>query len=97
MTTIAVSTASPAIVCPDWCTVPYLEHVDDLPNWEGFVIHWSAEVDGVQHSSETYPDGTPAAHELPQVHIHDRDSQMAHDDAERFARRILAAVAEARS
>ena len=97
MTIIAVPDTRPPIVCPDWCTVPYQEHVDDLPNWEGFVIHWSAEVDGVRHSSETYPDGTLAAHEPPQVHIYDRDDQMTPDDAERFARRILAAVAEARS
>lgn len=53
----------PAIVCPPWCQITTAEHVADLPRWDGFVIHWSAELHGkdgcsVRVSEGTEPDGT---------------------------------------
>lgn len=56
MTAVALSKL-PAVVCPDWCTIPGEEQVADLRNWEGFVIHWSAEVGGVRHAEMAYADG----------------------------------------
>ena len=58
MTTIAIHEA-PAIVCPDWCTVTQEDHVADLPNMDGFVIHWSASNGLVRHSRAAYIDNTP--------------------------------------
>lgn len=44
MTIVALPPGTtPTVVCPEWCTIPHAEHVDELPNWEGSVIHTSAE------------------------------------------------------
>jgi hypothetical protein len=98
MTTIAVSTETPTIVCPPWCTVPYADHVADLPNWEGYVIHYSAERGGVRHSRAAFVDNTIDPTDPPLVFV---DGNAAHglelDGAEALARAILAAVEEARS
>ena len=40
---VVAVTIPPPIKCPDWCTVSYEEHAQDLPAWEGRVIHWSAD------------------------------------------------------
>ena len=44
MTTYTVATHEPpTIVCPPWCSIPIGEHVSELENWEGYVIHWSSD------------------------------------------------------
>jgi hypothetical protein len=103
MTIIALPPdVTPTIVCPDWCTIPTDEHLADLPNWEGSVIHHSATVKvdrfHVSCSRLAYPDGTPQPdpHGPADVVIIDDDA-LDLDVAEAFARAILAAVSEARS
>ena len=62
-----------SVVCPSWCTVSQAEHLNDLPAWEGRVIHWSADASGddwsVRHSDYTYSDGTPDPAEASEVHV----------------------------
>ena len=94
---------TPTVVCPDWCTTPHAEHVDELPNWEGSVIHANTErvVAGcrVALSRLAYPDGTPDAHQPGALAdlIMVEGQEMSVDDAQAFARAILAAVSEARA
>lgn len=98
MSTVAISTDTPTIVCPSWCVVPYAEHVEALPNWEGFVIHWSAETRGVRHSRCAYVDNVPDPEEPPLVFVHAHTSDgISLEEAEALATRILAAVKEARA
>jgi hypothetical protein len=98
MTTIAVSTETPTIVCPPWCTIPYAEHVGDLPAWEGYVIHYSATRDGVRHSRAAFVDNEIDPTEPPLVYVVANAADgMELEAAESLARAILAAVAEARS
>ena len=99
MTTIAVPpNVRPEIVCPSWCTVSTDQHIADLPNWEGYVIHWSAENHGVAHSELCYPDGTPDETERPLVHVYGcATPELSPDEAEALAQAILAAVKEARA
>jgi hypothetical protein len=104
MTIIALPPdVTPTIVCPDWCTIPTEEHLVELPNWEGSVIHTNAErlVAGcrVTLSRLAYADGTPEPDSISgradMVLIDGHDMNV--EDAEAFARAILAAVSEARS
>lgn len=98
MTTIAVPSTVPiSIVCPPWCTVTHAEHVEDLPQLEGFVIHWSDLSRRVYHSCSTYIDGTPDPEEGPQVYFDPPKDGATLEDMEAFAREILAAVQEARA
>ena len=99
MTTIAVPpNVRPEIVCPSWCVISQEDHIADLPNWEGRVIHWSALTERVNHSSETYPDGTPVLDdEPPMIWINGLCEDLTVDEAERLAEAILAAVKEARA
>lgn len=97
MTTIAVPPTVPvSIVCPTWCTITREEHLEDLPQLEGFVIHWSDLSQRVYHSSCTYIDGTPDPEEGPQVFFDPPTGSPTLDNVEAFAREILAAV-EARA
>jgi hypothetical protein len=64
-------------VCPDGRTIPDTEHVDELPNWEGSVIHTNADrvVAGcrVALSRLAYPNGTPlrdTANGQAEPHLH---------------------------
>ena len=104
MTVIALPPGvTPTVVCPEWCTIPHTEHVDELPNWEGSVIHTNTErvVAGcrVALSRLAYPDGTPETDQpggqadLIMV----EGQEMSVEDAEAFARAIFAAVSEARA
>ncbi|HWI43274.1 MAG TPA: hypothetical protein VNS81_06610 [Nocardioides sp.] len=98
MTTIAVSTETPEIICPSWCTVTYAEHVADLPNQEGFVIHRSAGRDGVSHSRCAYVDNVLEPGTEPQIFVDGPSADgISLNQAEALARRILAAVEEARA
>ena len=100
MTTIALPpTVRPEIVCPSWCVTPTEDHIADLANYEGFVIHWSAEVHGIAHSQSAYPDGTPDQTEGPLIHLYDGGGapELTPDDAEALAQALLAAVKEARA
>ena len=97
-TTIAVSTQTPTIVCPAWCTVSYAEHLRDLPNLEGFVIHHSGDRNGVHHSRAAYIDNTPDPSDPPLVFVSRNTAEgMTLDAAEAHALNILAVVQEARA
>lgn len=99
MTMIALPpSVRPEIICPAWCTVGQEKHIADLPNWEGQVIHWSAEEHGVAHSELGYPDGTPDDQEGPLVHVYGcATPELSPDEAEALAQAILAAAREARA
>jgi hypothetical protein len=98
MTTIAVSTETPTIVSPPWCTVPYAEHVGDLPTLEGYVIHHSATRGGVRHSRGAFVDNAIDPTDPPLVYVEAGAADgMELDAAEALARAILAAVEEARA
>jgi hypothetical protein len=95
--TVTATRTSPNIACPPWCTVPQEEHVADLPDWEGFVIHWSEETAGVRLAASTYIDGTPDPEDPPLVYVHTSAEGITPDDAERLAGALLAVVREARA
>ncbi|TYL55744.1 hypothetical protein FXB39_00605 [Nocardioides sp. BGMRC 2183] len=95
MTTIAVTDTRPTITCPSWCTVPYEDHLADLPAWEGFVIHRSDYERRVGHSCMAYIDGTLDPTNPPLVHLV-VPHELSLDDAEALAGELLAAVREAR-
>ena len=97
MTTIAVPTDTPEIVCPFWCTSSYAEHLADLALWDGFVFHHGPERNGVGHTRCAFPDGTIAPDDPPRVYLPTICDGLPLDDAEALARQILAAVEEARS
>lgn len=84
------------IVCPPWCTVTHAEHVEDLPQLEGLVIHWSDLSRRVYYSACAFIDGTPNREEGPQVYFDPPTGNPTLDNMEAFAREILAAVEEAR-
>ncbi|MFA6298788.1 MAG: hypothetical protein WC642_06460 [Nocardioides sp.] len=98
MTTIALPPGvTPVIACPSWCAIPLEEHIRDLPNWEGMVLHWSAaDSEGVRHSACAYPDGTLDPTDPPLVYLPASSDACGLDDAERLALAILSAVEEAR-
>lgn len=87
----------PVIVCPSWCVTTRAEHIADLDEWEGFVIHWSAEVDGIAHSRGAFPDGRQDPLEPPQVHVYTIPEQLDHDGAKRIAARLLSVIEEGRA
>lgn len=102
MTVIAIPEAPP-IICPSWCIVTQAEHVADLPHLDGRVIHWSpngGERAGccVSIGKTTLLDGTPDGSDHTLVFISDAGYQdgTTPEQAEAFARQILATVAEAR-
>lgn len=95
-TMIAVRTAPP-VVCPDWCTVDTEDHLADLRDWEGYVIHWSGDSTGVRHSEYAFVDGAPEPSEPPLVFVDAPVTSLGLDAAEKLARAILAAVQEARA
>ena len=68
---------------------------------EGRCIHYSVGVAGgrwsVDHSSDTYVDGTPDSTDPLLLRAHGLADGLSIDEAEAFARTILAAVEEARS
>lgn len=103
MTVIALPPGTtPKVVCPERCTIPHAEHVDELPNGEGSVIHTGSEriVAGcrVALSRLAYVDGRPEPDHLGAADVVFIEGQdMSVEDAERFAQAVLAAVAEARS
>lgn len=104
MSTVVAVAASPAITCPAWCTVSQTQHVDDLPDFEGFVIHRleleTVAFDGLlEVSSSTYTDGTPDP-KNPRTEVRidtGHDTYWSVDEAEDFARSILAFVEKVRS
>lgn len=99
MSIVALSPGvAPAITCPSWCVVPMADHVADLPNMDGMVIHWSASVGEIRHSAAAYPDGTLDESDPPLVFVDaDTGTGVPLDEAEAIAHAILAAVQEARS
>ena len=102
MSTIIATSAAPRIVCPPWCVVDQEQHVAELPNLEGFVVHHSAEVklsegNSVAHSAFAYIDGTLDPTEPPLIFVVTPSDGIPVDHAEELAHAILAAVAEARA
>ena len=101
MTTAIHAGAVPvtSVVCPNWCTVSQDEHLNDLPSWEGRVIHWSADVNGdewsVRHSDFTFSDGTPDPSGSSEVNITAPTEGMPPLAALRFADAIRKAALEA--
>ncbi|MDO9498101.1 MAG: hypothetical protein Q7J48_20525 [Nocardioides sp.] len=96
---IVATPTPPHIVCPDWCRLTQDEHLEQLRDQEGFVIHYSEQRTGngwsVEHTRAAFPDGTYDPTDPPQVMIHGMDATL--DAAEAMALAILAAVKEARS
>lgn len=97
MTTIAVSTETPTIVCPSWCTTTYAEHLASLSNLEGFVIHHGALDDDVRFSRLSYVDGAIDPSDPPLLYVERNADGITLEDAEQLAQSILAAVKEARA
>ena len=109
--TSTLAAGGPTIVCPSWCVVPYAEHLEDLPNWDGFALHRGREhrlapvlaPDAVaQTASMTYIDGTPGPDRdhAPTVGLWGRairfdGSQYTPDQAEDLARSFQEAVLKA--
>ncbi|QYJ05376.1 hypothetical protein KUV85_06770 [Nocardioides panacisoli] len=56
---VVATTTPPEIVCPEWCTVSKDEHIADLRNQEGFVIHASDTAEVVCVMAVMTPDGMP--------------------------------------
>lgn len=87
----------PEIVCPAWCADPRSEHLSELWNQEGFVIHHSADD---RHGWGLCLTQTPAGGvcpEEPQTTIWNGDDVMSVDEAEARAHAILELVKAARS
>jgi len=93
--TPTLTAGGPTIVCPRWCKVSCDSHLSDLPDWDGFVIHLSAERTGdgwaVWHSRSAYIDGTPS--EAPEVTSR-VDAHLSAAAAEDLANALLEVVAE---
>src|SRR5687768_14976099 len=62
-----------SVVCPAWCTISQEERLHGLPDWQGRVIHWSAEASGdnwsVRHADMTYSNGEPDPTNSPDLFI----------------------------
>lgn len=93
---VVATTTAPRIVCPPWCVVDQAEHVADLSNQEGMVLHWSEDAP-VRLGTSAYPDGTPDPANPPQVFVSTSADGTSLDDAERLARALLAAVRQGRA
>ena len=95
MTNYVIATHTPpTIVCPPWCSVTQAEHVAELAQQEGFVIHHSTPGD-VQWSACTMPDGTPDPDD-PMTLCSYSALDMTIEEAERVAAGILHAIASLR-
>jgi hypothetical protein len=61
------------VACPEWCAVPKADHLADLPNWEGRVLHWSVDHNGdgwtVRQSASTYANGVHDETDPPLVWV----------------------------
>jgi hypothetical protein len=60
---MTATTDTPTVVCPSWCTVTEAEHVAELLDQEGHVVHHSDETAGdgwsPHFTSWSTPDGRP--------------------------------------
>lgn len=85
-----------AVVCPAWCTVSQEEHLNDLLNWEGRVIHWAAAIEGpgwsVRYAAVTYANGEPDPTGPPELFISTSETT-ATNEALRLADAVRQAVA----
>ena len=105
---MSTATVSLAIVCPDWCVIPASEHADDLWDMGGNCIHravittvddaagycepleeprYHSPLD-VTFTSMTSPEGRETASAVLSLNGHETSIEQA----EAFARAILAAV-----
>lgn len=94
---VAVSTP-PRIVCPSWCVVDQAEHVADLANMDGRVIHSTHEVNvpGVAIYGVTWvtlADGTAEAGEIPRLVDCDRAEHFLTPTQARDLASVLVALA----
>ena len=102
MTLIAVREAPP-ITCPSWCKVPGSDHVEELPNTEGVVIHWSeseyvGHAEGSQQTEVritrlTYVDGVRNHDDGPADLVYLNDTPLTTDQALELAASLINAVA----
>jgi hypothetical protein len=92
---IAVRT-TPVIVCPTWCVISQGEHVADLNNQEGMVLHWSKDGD-VRLGTCAFPDGALDPESPPLVFGSVSADGITLDDAERLAQALLTAVQQGRA
>jgi hypothetical protein len=82
---------TPSIVCPEWCTDTNEDHVADLSGLEGFVIHRSAKLEGVELVWTAYADGAPEPTTPPVINVSGRD-EVTPAQGEAMARRMLEVV-----
>ena len=103
---LVVAVASPpAIVCPPWCRITEEEHQQELPEWEGFVIHHSRLLDPQRWSMSlaqtTFVDGRPAPERDGEVHLFIGDDLYVPAEAlalvEAFAADVRGLAEEARA
>ena len=85
----------PTIVCPDWCTDTYEFHLEELGEWEGFVIHHSAPRRWVFHTRHAYPDNSMSS-EAPRIFC-EAPNDLSIAEAEQLVRSLSAAIEEARA
>jgi hypothetical protein len=73
-TYIVATTTPPTIVCPPWCVMSESEHIDELPDWDGCVLHRSGNR-GIAPDSQARaylaatPDGTPEGDNPLTIHL----------------------------
>lgn len=102
--TVAVA-EPPKIVCPEWCTVSKADHLSELQQWEGLVLHGSAttrlemrhgEAIELNHCRPAYVDGTPDPSEPDLLHVQvNGDVGLTLDGAAELALAILRMATEA--
>jgi prepilin-type processing-associated H-X9-DG protein len=95
---------TPTIVCPDWCRVSQADHINQLPEAEGSVIHYSTahSTNGEEgHTFEVfltrsaYTDGTPDGLDgWPANMLYVDGHAMTREQATEHARAILRLAAE---
>lgn len=83
----------PTIVCPDWCVDEYDDHLNELGELEGFVIHHSA--DGlVSHTRSAYPDNSVDPDDPPIIQV-DATDGLSVEQAKELVHALLRAIEEA--
>ena len=101
-TYVVATREPPTIVCPPWCVIPVEEHIADLPNWEGHVIHWSSDrvlVSGLvaRIASSATPAGSPDPEQGLVVHLYDTKDPLSAAEALAAGEALIALAREALS
>jgi len=80
------------VMCPSWCIVPEVEHVEELDQWDGRAVHHGERnVDDWSLGSVTWPDGTPAGEpgQAPVTVVRGSDRELSPDEVRQYALRLL--------